>query len=55
MKTTILLGLLLTLTVSCKHHSNPVTTEEKLIYKSSNRYNRHHMHIGNFNHFALLW
>ena len=28
MKTTILLGLLLTLTVSCKHHSNPVTTEE---------------------------
>ncbi len=27
----------------------------KLICKSSNRYNRHHMHIGNFNHFALLW
>ena len=37
MKTTILLGLLLTLTVSCKHHSNPVTTEENLHTQEANR------------------
>ena len=37
MKTTILLGLLLTLTVSCKHHSNPVTTEENFHTQEANR------------------
>lgn len=37
MKTTILLGLLLTLTASCKHHSNPVTTEENLHTQEANR------------------
>ena len=37
MKTTILLGLLLTLTVSCKHRSNPVTTEENFHTQEANR------------------
>ena len=37
MKTTILLGLLLTLTASCKHHSNPVTTEENFHTQEANR------------------
>lgn len=37
MKTTILLGLLLTLTVSCKHHSTPVTTEENFHTQEANR------------------
>ena len=37
MKTTILLGLLLTLTVSCKHHANPVTTEENFHTQEANR------------------
>lgn len=36
MKTTILLGLLLTLTVSCKHRSNPVTTEENFHTQEAN-------------------
>ncbi len=37
MKTTILLGLLLTLTASCKHHSTPVTTEENFHTQEANR------------------
>lgn len=37
MKTTILLGLLLTLTVSCKHRSTPVTTEENFHTQEANR------------------
>lgn len=32
-----LLGLLLTLTASCKHHSNPVTTEENFHTQEANR------------------